>query len=42
MDRRLSDKRVFPAMIFSVPANRKDELLLPAGRTQRVWVVRKV
>jgi transcription termination factor Rho len=42
LDRRLSDKRVFPAIDIQRSGTRKDELLLPAEELSRVWVLRKV
>ena len=42
LDRRLSDKRVFPAIDIQRSGTRKDELLLPADELSRVWVLRKV
>src|ERR1700759_1614047 len=40
--RRLSDKRVFPAIDIQRSGTRKDELLLPPEELSRVWVLRKV
>src|SRR5258706_427525 len=40
--RRLSDKRVFPAIDIQRSGTRKDELLLPPDELSRVWVLRKV
>jgi transcription termination factor Rho len=42
LDRRLSDKRVFPAIDIQRSGTRKDELLLPPDELSRVWVLRKV
>ena len=42
LDRRLSDKRVFPAIDIQRSGTRKDELLLPAEELSRVWILRKV
>ena len=42
LDRRLSDKRVFPAIDIQRSGTRKDELLLPPEELSRVWVLRKV
>ena len=42
LDRRLADKRVFPAIDIQRSGTRKDELLLPADELSRVWVLRKV
>jgi len=42
LDRRLVDKRVFPAIDIHKSGTRKDELLLPKEELNRVWVLRKV
>jgi transcription termination factor Rho len=42
LDRKLVDKRVFPAIDIHKSGTRKDELLLPKDELNRVWVLRKV
>jgi transcription termination factor Rho len=42
LDRKLSDKRVFPAIDILKSGTRKEELLVPAAELNRVWVLRKV
>jgi transcription termination factor Rho len=42
LDRKLMDKRVFPAMDIQKSGTRKEELLLPREELNRVWVLRKV
>ncbi len=42
LDRKLVDKRVFPAIDINRSGTRKDELLLPKEELNRVWVLRKV
>ena len=42
LDRRLADKRVFPAIDIQRSGTRKDELLLPPDELSRIWVLRKV
>jgi transcription termination factor Rho len=42
LDRRLMDKRVFPAVDIGRSGTRKEELLLGPGVLNRVWVLRKV
>jgi len=42
LDRRLADKRVFPAIDIQRSGTRKDEILLPPDELSRVWVLRKV
>lgn len=42
LDRRLSDRRVFPAIDISRSGTRKEELLLTEKELNRLWVLRKV
>ena len=42
LDRKLVDKRVFPAIDINRSGTRKEELLLPKEELNRVWVLRKV
>src|SRR5829696_5938897 len=42
LDRRLVDKRVFPAIDINKSGTRKEELLLPREELNRVWILRKV
>src|SRR5438309_1903120 len=42
LDRRLSDKRLLPAIDLQRSGTRKEELLLPKEDLNRVWVLRKV
>jgi transcription termination factor Rho len=42
LDRKLMDKRVFPAIDLTKSGTRKEELLLPKEELNRVWVLRKV
>jgi transcription termination factor Rho len=42
LDRKLVDKRVFPAIDIQRSGTRKEELLLPKEDLARVWVLRKV
>jgi transcription termination factor Rho len=42
LDRKLSDRRVFPSIDISKSGTRKEELLLPKEELNRVWVLRKV
>src|SRR5918992_1174064 len=42
LDRRLADKRVFPAIEIASSGTRKEELLLLREDLNRVWVLRKV
>ena len=42
LDRKLVDKRVFPAIDIQKSGTRKEELLLKKEDLNRVWVLRKV
>jgi transcription termination factor Rho len=42
LDRKLVDKRVFPAIDINKSGTRKEELLMPKDELNRVWVLRKV
>jgi transcription termination factor Rho len=42
LDRRLSDKRVFPAINIKKSGTRKEELLLSEKEIQKLWILRKV
>jgi transcription termination factor Rho len=42
LDRRLVDKRVFPAIDVNRSGTRKEELLLSEYELNRVWILRKV
>ncbi|HEX4066202.1 MAG TPA: transcription termination factor Rho [Acidobacteriaceae bacterium] len=42
LDRKLVDKRVFPAIDIQRSGTRKEELLIPKDELQRTWVLRKV
>src|SRR5579862_1839427 len=42
LDRKVADKRVFPAIDIQKSGTRKEELLLPKEELNRVWVLRKV
>ncbi len=42
LDRRLMDKRIFPAVDINRSGTRKEELLLPREVLNRVWILRKL
>jgi transcription termination factor Rho len=42
LDRRLADKRVFPAIEIASSGTRKEELLVDRERLNKMWVLRKV
>ena len=41
MDRRLADRRIFPAMDINRSSTRKEELLMDEGTLTKVWILRK-
>ena len=41
LDRRLSDRRVFPAMDLNRSSTRKEELLIPDDTLNKLWILRK-
>jgi transcription termination factor Rho len=41
LDRRLSDRRIFPAMDINRSSTRKEELLMEPEELNRVWILRK-
>jgi transcription termination factor Rho len=42
LDRKLSDKRIFPAIDINRSGTRKEELLLPTDELNKVWILRKL
>jgi transcription termination factor Rho len=42
LDRKMSDKRIFPAIDINKSGTRKEELLLSRDELNRVWILRKV
>ncbi|MFW6216186.1 MAG: transcription termination factor Rho, partial [Alkalispirochaetaceae bacterium] len=42
LDRRLSDRRLFPAINIKRSGTRREELLLTEEELQKMWVLRKV
>jgi transcription termination factor Rho len=42
LDRKLVDKRVFPAIDINKSGTRKEELLIPQEDLKRIWILRKV
>jgi transcription termination factor Rho len=42
LDRRLADKRIFPAIDIKKSGTRKEELLLDEQTLNRVWILRKL
>jgi transcription termination factor Rho len=42
LDRKLVEKRVFPAIDINKSGTRREELLLPNDVLQKMWLLRKV
>jgi transcription termination factor Rho len=42
LDRKMVDRRVFPAVDINRSGTRKEELLLPKDELNRIWILRKV
>ncbi|HEY0564301.1 MAG TPA: transcription termination factor Rho [Terriglobales bacterium] len=42
LDRKLSDKRIFPAIDIQKSGTRKEELLIPKDELSRIWILRRV
>ena len=42
LDRKMSDKRIFPAIDINRSGTRKEELLISAEELNRCWILRKV
>jgi transcription termination factor Rho len=42
LDRKLSDKRIFPAIDITRSGTRKEELLLDKGQLAKMWVLRRI
>jgi len=42
MDRRIAEKRVYPAINVNRSGTRREELLIDAERLQKIWILRKL
>ncbi|MDA8389793.1 MAG: transcription termination factor Rho [Gammaproteobacteria bacterium] len=42
LDRRLAEKRVYPAININRSGTRREELLIEAGELQKMWILRKL
>lgn len=42
LERKLADRRIFPAIDINKSGTRKEELLLPADDLNRIWILRKL
>ena len=41
LDRKLSNKRIFPAVDITASSTRRDDLLLPKDTLNRMWILRR-
>ena len=42
LDRRIAEKRVFPAIHINRSGTRREELLIPEKELQKIWILRKI
>ncbi|MDH3347767.1 MAG: transcription termination factor Rho [Desulfobulbaceae bacterium] len=42
LDRKMADRRIYPAIDIQKSGTRKEELLLPADDLNRIWILRKL
>ncbi len=42
LDRRMAEKRIYPAINVNRSGTRREELLLPADQLQKIWILRKL
>ena len=42
LDRNLANRRIFPAVNVVLSGTRRDDLLLPKEKAQRIWILRKL
>ncbi len=42
LDRKLTEKRIFPSININASGTRKEELLLPSEDLNRIWILRKL
>jgi transcription termination factor Rho len=42
LDRKLSDRRVFPSIDINLSGTRKEELLVEEADLNRIWILRKL
>ena len=42
LDRKMADRRIYPAIDIQKSGTRKEELLLPADELNRIWILRKL
>jgi transcription termination factor Rho len=41
LDRRLADRRIYPALDINMSGTRREDLLMAEDELQRVWVLRR-
>jgi transcription termination factor Rho len=42
LNRRISEKRVYPAIDINRSGTRREELLIPPDMLQKIWILRKL
>ena len=42
LDRRIAEKRIFPAININRSGTRREELLVPSDELQKMWILRKI
>jgi len=42
LDRKMSDRRIYPAIDIQKSGTRKEDLLLPVDDMNRIWILRKL
>jgi len=42
MDRKIADKRIFPAIDIQKSGTRKEELLVDKATLQKMWILRRI
>jgi len=42
LDRRIAEKRVYPAININRSGTRREELLIPPAELQKIWILRKI
>jgi transcription termination factor Rho len=42
LDRRIAEKRIFPAININRSGTRREELLMPSAELQKMWILRKI
>jgi len=42
LDRRIAEKRIYPAININRSGTRREDLLMPQAELQKVWILRKI